>query len=265
MKLFTRTLATTMAWLLLLGSSDVLAQSNVEQPKTFVIGNSLSWDALPGLLDGDVQWHIDCGKSLKYIYEHPAAPCVKNSVSWPQALSEKQYDFLCVQPYSGTSLSDDIEIIGRWMNLQPASVLVVHTGWGRREDFEKLVHQTEVGDEMLHSEVYFDKLIAALQEKFPNRTIRSTHALRLLDFVWHDIHAGKAPFAKFEELYRDSVHMNMDTGRYLSHNALRVALGQPISGQGFQVPAKHRNYLDGILGQLQMIDDEKPVRGESNP
>jgi hypothetical protein len=33
--------------------------------KIFLIGNSLTWDTLPGLLDGDVQWHVDCGKNLK--------------------------------------------------------------------------------------------------------------------------------------------------------------------------------------------------------
>ena len=45
----------------------------------FLIGNSLTWDTVPSKLDGDVQWHVDCGKSLPFIYENPQKPCVKTS------------------------------------------------------------------------------------------------------------------------------------------------------------------------------------------
>lgn len=34
-----------------------------ELPPTrcYLIGNSLTWDTVPPLLSGDVQWHVDCG------------------------------------------------------------------------------------------------------------------------------------------------------------------------------------------------------------
>jgi len=38
-----------------------------EEPKTsscYLIGNSLTWDTVPPLLSGDVQWHVDCGVNL---------------------------------------------------------------------------------------------------------------------------------------------------------------------------------------------------------
>lgn len=59
-----------------------------DEPRIFLIGNSLTWDTIPAKLDGHVQWHVDCGKSLKYINEHPEEPCVKTSSLWPQTLQE---------------------------------------------------------------------------------------------------------------------------------------------------------------------------------
>ena len=42
-------------------------------PSYYLIGNSLTWDTVPSKLDGDVQWHVDCGKSLPFIYENPGS------------------------------------------------------------------------------------------------------------------------------------------------------------------------------------------------
>ena len=42
--------------------------SNAEEQKDslryYLIGNSLTWDTVPPRLEGDTQWHVDCGKSL---------------------------------------------------------------------------------------------------------------------------------------------------------------------------------------------------------
>jgi hypothetical protein len=89
----------------------------------YLIGNSLTWDTVPSLLDGDVQWHVDCGKSLPYIYAHPEMPCVKNSTLWPQALKEKQYDLISVQPHYGSTLAEDADTISKWVEMQPKARL----------------------------------------------------------------------------------------------------------------------------------------------
>ena len=68
-------------------TSSVL-QAEDKAKSYYLIGNSLTWDTAPSLLDGDVQWHVDCGKSLPYIMAHPEMPCVKTSTLWPQALKE---------------------------------------------------------------------------------------------------------------------------------------------------------------------------------
>ena len=74
------------------------ARAEPPAPRTFLIGNSLTWDTVPGRLSGDVQWHVDCGVNLPYIYANPAKPCVKDSTLWPTALRDKQYD---ISPRAG--------------------------------------------------------------------------------------------------------------------------------------------------------------------
>ena len=88
-------------------------------PSYFLIGNSLTWDTVPSALSGDVQWHVECGVNLPYIFVHPEKPCVKTSTLWPKAFAEKQYDFVSVQPHYGSTLAQDGETISAWMKLQP--------------------------------------------------------------------------------------------------------------------------------------------------
>lgn len=230
--------------------------------KIFLIGNSLTWDTLPGLLEGDVQWHVDCGKSLKFIHDHPGNPCVKTSVNWSEALTSKKYDFLCVQPHFGTTLAEDVAVISHWLELQPQATLVLHTGWNRAADFESHYHRTAASSGasssealrsqvMIHSPRYFAALQAELAAKYPQRDIRTTAAIQVLDDIWHDIEKSNAPFKSFAELYRDEIHMTTQVGRYLMHNLMRSALGQSRSQQGFQIDPVHQHYLDHKLDKAQ--------------
>ncbi len=224
-----------------------LAQEPQPDPKIFLIGNSLTWDTLPGLLKGDVQWHVDCGKNLKTIYDHPNNPCVKTSTLWPAAFAAKQYDILCVQPHFGTSLDQDVDVISNWLKLQPQARLVIHTGWNRSADFEAAYHARTEGLEMVHALKYFENLTAKLSEKNPRLSIRSTQAIRVLDEIWHDIEHSRAPFTSFEQLYRDNIHMTTQIGRYLMHNLMRIAVDQPLSSQGFELEEPIKSYLDSKL------------------
>ena len=66
--------------LALLGQSDAEIQEAAPTKDTrsyYLIGNSLTWDTVPAWMDGDVQWHVDCGKSLPFIHANPDEPCVK--------------------------------------------------------------------------------------------------------------------------------------------------------------------------------------------
>ena len=219
--------------------------------KVFLIGNSLTWDTVPSALDGEVRWHVDCGKSLRFIHTNPAAPCVRSSTLWPAALTNDQYDIVVVQPHYRTTVAEDAEVIGRWMAMQPGADFVLHTGWAFSETRAEEWGREDDGA-MRHSPAYFDALLAALRGAWPDREIRRTRAMDLLQRVAADAEAGLAPVNDVAELYRDKIHMNVVTGRYLVHNAMRHALGQPFSGRGFEkLSPEMKRYLDRVLATLE--------------
>lgn len=225
------------------------AALHAEEPKSYyLIGNSLTWDTVPSLLDGDVQWHVDCGKSLPYEYQHPEKPCVKTSTLWPQALKEKQYDLISVQPHYGSMLAQDVEVISKWVEMQPQAVFVIHTGWARQATRQEEYESKDVSGMMLHSPAYFEALLGELRKRYPKREFRRTRAMDLLARIAADVEAGQAPLPKLEDLHRDEIHMNLISGRYLMHNAMRQALGQPASAKGFEkLDPKLKAYLDQVL------------------
>ena len=233
-------------------AADILAEK--ADVSFYLIGNSLTWDTVPSKLDGDVQWHVDCGKSLPYIHDHPEQPCVKDSTIWPKALFEKEYDYVSVQPHYGSTVEEDAAVIMKWMNLQPKAVFVIHTGWARSATRAAEFASTDASDRMAHNPAYFDALIARLKKEHPRRTIRRTRAIDLLARVAEDIKLGEAPFKNGDELYRDAIHMNVVTGRYLMHNAMRHALSQRRSADGFEkLDPELKRYFDSLLDSL---DDE---------
>ena len=222
--------------------------------KCYLIGNSLTWDTVPQWMQGDVQWHVDCGKSLPYIFEHPEKPCVKSSTLLSEALENKQYDIVVVQPHYGSTLAQDAAVISELMQLQPEAEFVIHTGWARSESREAEWAQKEraAGTKMNHSASYFEALVELVEEANPGRALRRTMAMDLLQQVAEDIEGGRAPLAKIEDLYRDDIHMDYITGRYLMHNAMRHALGLERTRRGFpKLKPELVRYFDSVLDRVQ--------------
>lgn len=238
---------------LIFQSTDAIA---AEPTSYFLIGNSLTWDTVPSKLDGDIQWHVDCGKSLPYIVEHPEKPCVKSSTLWPTALKEKRYDLIALQAHYGSTLAEDVAAISKLIELQPKARVIIHTGWARAAERVAEWKATEENSdssqlEMGHNVGYFDALLRELRNRFPLRSFQRTQAIDILQQVEIDIAENKAPLADVTELYRDKIHMNLVTGRYLMHNAMRHALGQPRSTTGFEkLDPKTGSYLDSILDRV---------------
>lgn len=225
-----------------------VAQEDEKPLSYFLIGNSLTWDTVPSKLDGDTQWHVDCGKSLPFMYENPEEPCVKTSTLWPQALEEKQYDFLSLQVHYGSTLLEDAAVISALLDLQKEAKVIIHTGWARSASREEEYMSDDVEGKMVHSPAYFEALLEKLRELYPDREFQLTHTQDLLALIAEDIEAGKAPIGEIQELYRDDIHMNVVTGRYMMHNAMRQALGQPRSDVGFEKLAPSmKKYLDSVL------------------
>ena len=231
-------------------------------PRVYLIGNSLTWDTVPPRMSGDVQWHVDCGVSLPAIFSKPENPCVKESTIWTKALQEKQYDVISVQPFYGATLAQDVQTISHWMKLQPKAVFVVHSGWAWHEKRADEFAAYTAPDQMTHGPVYLRALVAELKRLHPGREIRQTLAQNLLAQIDEDIAAGRAPLKQVAELYRDGIHMTHDHGKYLMHNAMRRALGQPHSTAGFEkLDPQLKTYLDGVLALLDSpANDRKLLR-----
>ncbi|WP_145419832.1 hypothetical protein [Planctomycetes bacterium K23_9] len=221
-------------------------------PSVYLIGNSLTWDTVPSKLDGDVKWHVDCGKSLLFVRDHPEKPCVASSTLWPQTLKEQQFDFVSFQPHYGTTVEQDVEVISGWITLQSKAIVVIHTGWPRQATLGEERTSTDISQSLFHGDAYFDELFQRLREKHPLREFRMTGAMNLLHAIADDIEKGVAPIDSISELYRDKIHMTLTAGRYLMHNAMRRSLGQSRSVAGFEkVPVDLRQYLNAKLDQLE--------------
>lgn len=233
-----------LVWVFLLGAVPVSA---VRGDTIFAVGNSLTWDTKPQDLDGDVDYHIFCGRNLQYIYDNPLNHCVDTSTPWTVALQETQYDWLVVQPFAGTTLQQDADIIESWLRLQPTAKLVIHPGWTKFATFPDDYRAGNADNKMRPSPAYINALVEELRVRDPGRDIRTTRSHDLLFSVWEDTQNGVGPFGSLEDLYRDDIHMGHNSGRYLMHNALRRALGQPISGRGFTTSPELRAYFDQKL------------------
>ena len=237
--------------LILLTVSLLMGEEKKNSLRYYLIGNSLTWDTVPPRLDGDTQWHVDCGKSLPFIFENPEKPCVKTSTLWPKALKEKQYDFVSLQCHYGSTIEKDAVAISQFMELQPKAVIILHTGWARSAERVAEWEGKSPGGPMQHNIAYFDALMELLKKNHPTRTIRRTYAMDCLAQVARDIETGKAPIKDVAELYRDKIHMNTVTGRYMMHNAMRAALGQPRSAEGFaKLDPEMKRYLDSVLDSV---------------
>tara|TARA_R110002096_G_scaffold396387_1_gene592248 strand:- start:100 stop:846 length:747 start_codon:yes stop_codon:yes gene_type:complete len=231
--------------------ASVFAAEEKQELSYYLIGNSLTWDTVPSKLDGDTQWHVDCGKSLPFIFENPAAPCVATSTLWPAALKEKQYDYLALQVHYGSQLAEDAAVIGSLIEMQPGAIVVIHTGWARSSSREEEYNRVDADGEMQHSAAYFDALLKLLKKVYPTREFRLSRAQDLLNRIAEDVKSGTAPLESVEALHRDKIHMDIVTGRYLMHNAMRHALDQPRSKVGFdKISGEVKIYLDSVLDEV---------------
>ena len=227
------------------------------EKRRYLIGNSLTWDTIPSRLDGKVEWHVDCGKSLPYIKENPKAPCVKSSTLWPTALKQNQYDLISVQPHYGSTIKNDVETISEWVKMQPQATFVIHTGWAkhalRKEEYESFTNPHK----MMHNITYIRKLQSELLKRNKGLKLKQTYAQFLLQTVQEDIDLKNCPVEKLTDLYRDAIHMTTTHGRYLMHNAMRHALEQPFSAEGFkELDPRVKTYLDELLSLLNVDEDD---------
>ncbi|MEM7474283.1 MAG: hypothetical protein AAF483_04765 [Planctomycetota bacterium] len=258
---------TPVLFLLIAFLQQTLNAQESDSRRIFLIGNSLTWDTVPPKLDGKVQWHVDCGKSLPYMVENPEDPCVKTSTIWPNALKENTFDILCIQLHYGSTFDQDLQALKTLIDLQPTAKIVLHTGWARHaERAGEWGGQSSKGAKiqgdtrMSHCIAYFEAMLERLRKEYPKRSFARTNAMDALQQVELDIASSTALYTKVEELYRDAIHMNVVTGRYLMHNAMRQALGQSFSKTGFEkLDGETQKYFDSVLEDLasESLQDDR--------
>ena len=224
-----------------------VAQTDAPQtPATvYLIGNSLTNDTRPDRLATRPDFHIDCGKSLPYIEAHPEMPCKRDSRLWPEALAAAEYEQLVMQSHYGATLEEEVATISRWMAMQPAAEIIIHTGWAKHEPFAEERGQTNTSGPMRHSSAWYAALLNRLRATHPDRTITRTRCADALWKIADEIAAGDAPFEQLDAIYRDAIHMELGPGRYLMHNLMRLALGQdPVTEWAEPIEPPVKTYLD---------------------
>ena len=114
---------------------------------------------------------------------------------------------------------------------------------------------------MLHSRAYFrEALLTALRQEIlvESSAAYAMDLLQLSRMMWR---SGNAPFKDVQQLYRDKIHLTKGGGRYLAHNAMRQALGQPYSSKGFEgkFTPSVKDYLDSLLASLPSVEVPNPT------
>lgn len=212
----------------------------------FSIGNSLTWDALRRYA-GEFDHVINCNQSLQQIFERPEQTCLKQvpgARPWDTAFEEVSYDYVTVQPFTGTSLAQDVAAIGHWMKLQPEATFIIHTGWTTVENRARQFEAPLDPKVLSYGPAYFDALADALEGAFPGRRPLSTNIIGILDEIADDVEAGDAPFESVGDLYRDIIHFNT-TGQYIATQSFNRLLRTPLDPSRFEsVDAETRKYLD---------------------
>jgi hypothetical protein len=223
----------------------------------YALGSSFTWDAIPDGLDQAPEWHIECGKSLVYIFEHPWEPCGPTSSLWPPAFWNQSFDAISFQPvnHAGSRLWDDLLSIHTWLGVQTTAAIVIHQSWPPPGNWEGVFHGELDPDVTNRSLAYGYTLLRWLQVIFPERSVALTRSNEMLDRIYHDCLAGRCPLPNgFDDLFRDgSGHMSRGPGSYLQHNALRAAFGQPTGVEPprltIELSPEVRAYLDDVVVQ----------------
>jgi hypothetical protein len=186
-----------------------------------VLGNSLTndtvWWQYPSFDRRDAV--TGSGTNLLYTIEQPELF---------DLMQRHSYDYVSVQPYQGTTLNQDVDIISDLMKIESSAVFIIHPGWTSSHVFPAH-YVEELTVEMRPSVAYIKELINRLRDLHPGREIVSSRSNDILYSIYLDIQAGQAPFEEFSELFRDPLHLSFDTGRYIAHNSILTSIGREIN------------------------------------
>ena len=215
----------------------------------FCIGNSLSNDYEPFNLD-DSQFHIYCSRNLQYIFDNPLGHCVNASDPWTEVLPVNQYEYLIVQPFAGTTLEQDVDVISQWyqmqLNIGAAPAVVIHSSWTAWGTFPEIFQ-----DGVSHcTPEYRQALRQSLEVEFPGIEVLFTRSSDMLFEIHQD------GFDLRTTMGRDFIHIDLDHGREMMNQLVRYTIGQPVTMMVTEADTSEMNeYLTGVLRQMVIPGD----------
>jgi hypothetical protein len=224
-----------------------------EPMRGYHLGNSLTWDSRPRDMedvytaegyDAAVGYHIACARPAHYIaIENPDWTCVTPAEPfgmWQNALPNYQWDYLSIQSHTGATGVEEFQGIGTLINStlsNPANAdttFYIYQAWGRQSDVKTYrelweMPYTDFSGSMQFREDYFEGLYQQVSDAFPQADIGMIPVGEVLSRIDTYLINGAVPqFESAYDLYRDPVHMDYNTGRYVAHaTVLATILNKP--------------------------------------
>lgn len=214
--------------------------------KVYALGNSLTFDALAGMLGRKSARCINTSQGLTYHVNNPSSSNSVDTFYWEDAVDE-EWDVIMMQPYVEDPLQTYEEEMANIQTLidafdvnSPNAIILIHEGWAYGNSVEVGTRiDNEYDGYFDWSDAYFEALVEGIEAANEGRDVRRTRTNQAVFLVSQDIAEGTHPLLAESQiaeiagdfggdaLFRDNLHINWICGRYLIHNCCRRALGMP--------------------------------------
>lgn len=247
---------THLCFLLLLSFLAPVANATISPESIYVVGNSLSWDAInagalsdlfrKGGVTINMDYHIRCGSSLTNTVANPDDACeLSDDGPWDVALSSNKYDLLVLQPHeNGSTTESEIDAMGTLASLTNSRVAIYEA----YPDYEaaadiKLFYESPDQTEFRQSLAEFTQIEHAFPEAI---VIPAMEVLVTLDSL---ARAGQVPgISTAQDFYRDARHLN-GIGKYI----LGLTFFSSISGLDPSLTGLEFNPAYGGISEQQAL------------
>lgn len=205
---------------------------------SYHIGNSITWDALPSLLDELAAeqghehvagWHIACSSDLEEIWASPDYTCIDSPEpfgKYTEALTQHEWDHVTLQPWrTGGTLASDAARILDFIELartNPANRdtrFFIYQGWARLAYFSSWTQHVADADDTrsVTARQYFEHLL----DRVRSQTDAAVGLIPTGEVFYQLYGSGTVGAA---ELYRDGFHASYGIGRYAARMTMYATL-----------------------------------------
>ncbi len=260
----------------------------------FQVGNSFTFDSKPlgteAMLEArlgiavDVGYHVRGNQSLDSLWNNPNASGTEltDFGDHTVALPNSSWDYLTVQTFQTNESSNTLgQEVARIQDFVGAADLgsggdteiIVYGPWaGRSEGNWGRWNDPAPADpdfRVAYSSAYHDTLHDEVAALYPGR-VRLASAGKVIREMRDQIIAGEAPLATTSELYRDTIHLSDDIGRYVASSVIQTSIlgrsqvGQPVpegveGWNASQTPADLLEWIQLTVWEVMLADSRSGV------